>query len=94
MYYVGWSEDEWMRSEQTFQGGEESRQIMCGKNIPRRGKSDRQSVLTQSRNSKETSVQNGVSPVEDEDREGAETQSTQRFVGHCTDADIDPKDMS
>ena len=41
MCYVGWSEDEWMRSEQTFQGGKESRQIMCGKNIPR-GKSNRQ----------------------------------------------------
>ena len=35
-YYEG----EWMRSEQTFQEGEESRQIMCGKNIPRRGNTD------------------------------------------------------
>lgn len=33
-------EGEWMRSDQTLQGGEESRQIMCGKNIPRRWNSD------------------------------------------------------
>ena len=40
-YYIGWSESEWVRFEQTFRGGEEDGQIdMCGKSIPSRGNSN------------------------------------------------------